>query len=125
MNKEEIKEIVEDFAERRIESAIQTFNALFLDHKIKMEEVVEKQINKSVNGKIDKIANHLEKQDKAMEKHNESMEKISSKVDEISSKVDELQPVNTGVKIFRGVREFIVWATPIGILGALYNWFKN
>ena len=101
MERKEIEEIVIDFTEKRIESAVATFNGLFLAQKQEMKEIIEKQIKETVNGKIDKIALHLQ---------------------EVSEKIDELKPVNSGMRVIKGLREFIIWATPLGILGALYKW---
>lgn len=108
MEKSEIENIVIEFTEKRMESSIATFNNLFLAHKQEMKEIVEKQIKETVNGKIDKIANHLERQDKIL--------------NSVSEKLDELKPVNSGMKVIKGLREFIIWATPLGILGAMYKW---
>ena len=109
MERQEIEEIVIDFTEKRIESAIATFNGLFLAQKQEMKEIIEKQIKETVNGKIDGISNHLKNQDKTTEI--------------ILEKLDELKPVNISVNVIKGIRRFVVWATPLGIfLGALYKW---
>ncbi len=56
----------EDFMNKRFESFVQSQNALFLDLKESLLLAVESQIKITVNGKIDKISDHLKKQDEVL-----------------------------------------------------------
>lgn len=73
MKREEIKEIVEDFTERRIEASIATFNKLFLSSKEEIKQVVLENMDKKFNGNMERLNLRMDKQDDILKRLDERL----------------------------------------------------
>lgn len=73
MKKEEIKVIVEDFAERRIEASIAVFNKLFLSSKEEIKKVVLENMDKKFNGNMERLNVRMDKQDEILKRLDERL----------------------------------------------------
>lgn len=71
MKREEIKAIVEDFTEKRLESAIAVFNKLFLSSKEEIKQVVLDNMDKKFNGNMERLNKRMDDQDEILKRLDE------------------------------------------------------
>ena len=109
----------EDFVEKRIEGAIQTFNNLFLDHKKEIKGVIEEQIKVTVNGKIDKLQKDL------LETHKKQSEQIEKVVDTLKNQDIVLLEMKEFLEVKKGITslgKMVIWLS--AVVGAVLGVFK-
>lgn len=81
------------------------------EHELKeLKESVKAVVIETVNGKIDNIKTHLEKQDK--------------KLEAMEQKIDELKPVAESLTAIRLIKKFILWVAPLGAIFGILKWIK-
>ncbi len=99
-----IKDKQYDLISQSRDSMISSFNVLFHEHK----EDVKKTIQTTVNGKIDDIKKHLERQDLILK--------------ELS---DKIQPYEDAKTWFNQFKSGVVWVagvvTPLSIIAAIFK----
>jgi len=87
-------------------------SGLVQDITKKVTDAVKEQVVVTVNGKIDKIKEHLEKQDV-------KLELMDGKIDDLKEKTLPLVQTLTVAQL---IKKFLVWAAPLGVLAGLFNW---
>lgn len=107
MKEKEIKHF-EEFLVKAIQSGKKETSGLVTDLEKKMANVIQQEIKQTVNGKIDKVKEHLEKQD--------------VKLQQMDEKIDLLRPVSDIVKFSRLFRKGFLWIAPLG--GAILAIYK-
>lgn len=112
----------EDWMEKRFESFVHTINTLMQENTKKTVEAVEAQIKVTVNGKIDKIAKHLEEQDADMVAHKaeqaQSMKLVFEAIDSLKTDTDPLVKVKNGA--IGSMKVLLYLATAVTVLGGAY-----
>lgn len=89
-------------------------SGLVQDLTEKITNAVKEQVVVTVNGKIDKIKEHLEKQDIKLELMDKKLEDLQ----------DKTLPIVQGLTFVQILKKFVVWMTPLGILITWLKWIK-
>lgn len=79
-----------------------------------IKDEIKTTIERVVNGKIDLIKEHLEKQDV-------KLEKMDRKIDDLTEKT---LPVVESITLFKILKKFVIWVAPLGLLVTWLKWIK-
>lgn len=101
--KDHEKQYFEDILVKAVQSGKKETSGLVADVTKKVTEAVKEQIILTVNGKIDKIKEHLERQD-------EKLLEMDEKIDDLKKETD---PVIQDRKTISSMGKFVIWSAAI------------
>lgn len=122
----------EDWMEKRTESIVQTFQALFKDFTEKHSNTVEATMNRKFNGNMDlmfKKHEEFRKENQDMYVSlTDSIGKLNTKIDAVDDKVNSLKtdtaPLVEGKNTFSSIFKFVLWSSPLAIIYGALKWAK-
>ena len=108
------KQYFEDLLVKAIQSGKKETSGLVTHLKDVIVGAVRDEVKLTVNGKIDQIKKHLERQDI-------KLEKMDRKIDDLTEKT---LPVVESITLFKILKKFVIWVAPLGLIVTWLKWIR-